>query len=298
MNIYQAKQIQIEDFLRKLGHEPVKVNERCLWYLSPFREEKTPSFNVHVYMNVWYDHGIGRGGNIIDLAKELYRIEDLSTLLRKIESLAPPMLPQKYQAKRSGCKREETFKRVTIVSLTHHLLIDYLSSRNVDYRLAIKVCKEIHYYCNGVPYYAIAFPNIKGGYEIRNRLFKGCISPKAISIFSTDNERSTDVVCVFEGFMDYLSYLTLSSQQQNIITLDENSDIIVLNSVSLISKALPFLGKYAIINCYLDNDKMGKVTFETIKGSFPNREVNDRSSEYIEYKDLNNFLMNRLKIIL
>lgn len=298
MNIYQAKQIQLEDFLRKLGYEPTKAGERCLWYLSPFREEKTPSFNVHVYKNVWYDHGIGRGGNIIDLAKELYHTGDLSTLLHKIELLAPPIPAQKYSVQRKGYVKPESFQRVTFGKLSHPLLIEYLISRRIDYRLAAVICKEVHYYHNNIPYYAIAFPNIRGGYEVRNVLFKGCIAPKDISIFLVDDNKVYYTVCVFEGFIDYLSYLTLCFQHQSVVEISGTTDIIVLNSVSLIGKALPLLSKYDVINCYLDNDKSGKTTFETIKGAFADKEVNDRSGDYSDYKDLNCFLMNRLKLIL
>ncbi|KAB6146699.1 hypothetical protein GA398_14970 [Bacteroides xylanisolvens] len=37
-------------------------------------------------------------------------------------------------------------------------------------------CKEIHYTCNKKRYFAIAFSNIVGGYEICNPYFKGCIA--------------------------------------------------------------------------------------------------------------------------
>lgn len=71
MNIVQAKQIQLEDFLAKLGYQPTKKDKNSLWYYSPFRKESTPSFNVNIHKRVWYDHGLGKGGNIIDLAMEL-----------------------------------------------------------------------------------------------------------------------------------------------------------------------------------------------------------------------------------
>ena len=54
------------DYLSKLGYEPVKVRNCDYWYLSPLREEKTASFKVNKKLNRWYDHGLGKGGNIID----------------------------------------------------------------------------------------------------------------------------------------------------------------------------------------------------------------------------------------
>ena len=54
------------DYLEKLGYMPQKIRGNDYWYLSPFRQEKEPSFKVNRKLNAWYDHGTGRGGNIVD----------------------------------------------------------------------------------------------------------------------------------------------------------------------------------------------------------------------------------------
>ena len=59
---------------------------------------------------------------------------------------------------------------------------------------------------DGKPYFAIGFPNVAGGYEVRNRFFKGCIAPKDISHIRQQGE-SREKCLVFEGMMDYLSFL-------------------------------------------------------------------------------------------
>lgn len=46
MNIEEAKKIPLEVFLQRLGFSPVKQQGDSLWYRSPFREERTPSFKV------------------------------------------------------------------------------------------------------------------------------------------------------------------------------------------------------------------------------------------------------------
>ena len=38
MNIQEAKQIKIADYLQSLGYSPVKQQGNCLWYKSPFRQ--------------------------------------------------------------------------------------------------------------------------------------------------------------------------------------------------------------------------------------------------------------------
>lgn len=52
MNIEEAKRIPLEDFLRRLGFTPVKRQGDSLWYRSPFREERTPSFKVSLSLNL------------------------------------------------------------------------------------------------------------------------------------------------------------------------------------------------------------------------------------------------------
>ena len=69
MNIQEAKQIRIADYLQSLGYTPVKQQGNSLWYKSPLREETEASFKVNTDRNLWFDYGLGKGGNIIALAE-------------------------------------------------------------------------------------------------------------------------------------------------------------------------------------------------------------------------------------
>jgi DNA primase len=62
----EAREIDLVDYLASLGHIPRKMNGADYWYLSPLRDEKTPSFKINRQKGVWYDHGTGQGGDIID----------------------------------------------------------------------------------------------------------------------------------------------------------------------------------------------------------------------------------------
>jgi DNA primase len=53
------------DYLAALGYYLKKVHNKDYWYLSPFREEKTALFKVNHGLNAWYDHGVGKGGNLV-----------------------------------------------------------------------------------------------------------------------------------------------------------------------------------------------------------------------------------------
>ena len=56
MNIQEAKQIRIADYLQKLGYTPVKQQGNSLWYKSPLREEIDASFKVNTDRNLWFDY--------------------------------------------------------------------------------------------------------------------------------------------------------------------------------------------------------------------------------------------------
>lgn len=99
-------------------------------------------------------------------------------------------------------------------------------------------------------------------------------------------------VCVFEGFMDFLSYLTLKQSCNWTICIDQPCDYLVMNSVNNLKKALMYLQRYLHIHCYLDNDLAGQKTVETIAGLYGER-VSNEAVRYSEYKDLNDCLRGK-----
>lgn len=96
MIIQDAKQIKLADYLQSLGYTPVKQQGRNLWYKSPLRNETDASFKVNTELNQWYDFGIGKGGNIIALAAELYHSENVAYLLERIAERTPYIRPATF----------------------------------------------------------------------------------------------------------------------------------------------------------------------------------------------------------
>ena len=84
MTIEQTKSIHLTDYLQSIGFAPCKQQNNNLWYLSPLRNENTPSFKVNLVRNQWYDFGIGKGGDIIALVMELHRT-DVAGALRILD---------------------------------------------------------------------------------------------------------------------------------------------------------------------------------------------------------------------
>ena len=201
MTTQEAKNIRIADYLQSLGYTPVKQQGNSLWYKSPLREENDASFKVNTELNKWYDFGLGKGGNIIALAAELYHTENVACLLKRIEERTPYIRPASFSfsAKQSD---NRTYRGLRVGELSSPALITYLQERGINIELAKRECREIRFMNADKPYFAIGFPNMAGGYEVRNRYFKGCVSPKDITHIRQQGE-PRNVCYLFEGFMDY-----------------------------------------------------------------------------------------------
>ena len=206
-----------------------------LWYLSPLRQEHTPSFKVETALNCWYDFGIGRGGYIIDLASELYQSTDVRYLVSCITNRCAVQSAQTVASTSFQRHSVPSFQDISIMPLRSRALVAYLQERGIPAQIAMANCQQIHYSCRGNRYYAVAFSNQAGGIEISNRYFKGCIASKDITIRRVRDGTSTECA-VFEGFIDYLSALTLG--------IINGADAIILNSVSNVNKAIPVLKEY------------------------------------------------------
>ncbi len=285
MNIDGIRKIPLADFLARLGHESCRRSRNELWYRAPYRSERTPSFRVNVAKQLWYDFGSGKGGDIFTLAGEFIRSDDFMAQARFIAETAniqvvglekPTYLPK---------PSEPAFEDVEVAPLRHSILTEYLAERGIPEEVARRHCCRIDYATHGKRYFAVGFPNMEGGYELRSRYFKGCVPPKSISLVRAE-DAPAEVCCVFEGFMDFLSAVTLG--------MAKGCDCLVLNSVANIEKAMKHLGGYGRIDCFLDHDEAGRRTLATLKERYGER-VLDRSALYNGCKDLNEFLQQTTK---
>ena len=291
MNIDQIKKIKLQEFLATIDCKPVKQYGVNLMYLSPLRTEKHASFKVNTELNLWYDFGIGRGGNIIDLAELLYNSSDVSYLIRQIERNAPSGVSVSLPKAKPNTP-QNSFENLQVLSIAHPALIKYLGERCIDIEIARTVCKELHFDTRGKHYFGIGFPNIAGGYEIRNPFFKGCIAPKDISHFYAEEPKK--VCFVFEGFMDFLSFMTLKKKENPQNTGLKQQDYMVLNSVTNIHKAKGSLLRYENVQCFLDNDDAGRNAYLQLSKEL-GKPVTDASTLYNGFKDLNEYLCAEFK---
>ena len=280
-----AKKIQIISYLESENIEKKHVSNGEIKYLSPFRPEKEPSFSVNINKNSWYDFGLGKGGNIIDLVCEMKRCSVSDSLqilsgIKNIDSFSFSQQNNPIQESKIEIKHEQ--------KLQNNALIQYLESRKIPFWIAEKFVIEVYYKVlntnalQNKQYFALAFRNNKGGYELRNQFFKNCTSPKH---FSTIKGLSNEQITIFEGFMDFLSAMV------HFGTIEPKFTTIVLNSTSLIPLLLPQLTNYKRINLFLDNDDTGKKAKQKFIDT--GIETHDFSGIYKDYKDFNEFIIKK-----
>ena len=277
MNIDDIKKISLVEFLNQLGYQPTGRDSKGLWFYSPCRSERKPSFHVNPRKGVWFDFGSGAGGDIFTLAGELCNSTDF---IRQAEFIAEKMqMPIAKPYKPVPFIEQPTFEDVKVSKLESPALLKYLADRGIPRNIAQRWCVQVDYRLHGKDYYAIGFENNAHGFELRNSFYKGSYPPKHITHIADGNTRCN----VFEGFIDFLSAERLG--------YNDGLDTLVLNSVANIQKAIAPLGDYTVIQCYLDNDTAGRAALARLQREFGDR-VMDKSALYLDHKDLNDYLMS------
>ena len=293
------KRYPIVEYLERKGIKPMRRTPAYALYRSPLREETHPSFKVDTEQNLWIDYAEGRGGSIIDLYMRL----EGCTLLEAIRQLGrnyPDNTAHSPQRERvQDTSKQESIRQAAangarrLIGISDTLpphLQDYLmKERYIDLAKAKPFLKCISYEVRGLHYQTIGFANQSGGYELRDSgSFKGTVAPKDITPVFTD--KITDrmkPVCVFEGFMDFLSFLSMKEEVTN--------HCLVMNSVSNVAKAIRYLNHQHLthIRAFLDNDDAGRrATNDFIKAGF---KVEDMSVHYRDFKDLNEYHVHRVR---
>ena len=285
-DLSRIKRYPIVEYLERKGVKPVRRTPSYALYRSPLREETHPSFKVDTEKNLWIDYGEGRGGSIIDLCMRMEGCT-LSEAIRRLGQNAPddgndfvPNNSQPVMAVNGARKLIEISD-----TLPPHLQ-DYLTKeRCIDLEKATLFLKCISYKVRGRHYQAIGFANLSGGYELRdNKTFKGTIAPKDITPIFTDR---AEPVCIFEGLMDFLSFLSMKEEITN--------HCLVMNSVSNVARTIRYLNDRHLthIRTFLDNDDAGRRTMqEFVRAGF---KVEDMSRYYQDCKDLNEFHVSRMR---
>ncbi|MBO9683802.1 MAG: toprim domain-containing protein [Flavisolibacter sp.] len=298
----QAKRLDIVTYLEQLGCKPVKVRGNDYWFYSPFHKENTPSFKVNRKLNVWYDHSLGKGGNLVDFGIAYHQCP-VASFLEKLnehhnrfsfhqqpfsqasEHTRIPMNMHNNELTKTETPKDEQgqtkMKIHKITDLENPMLKEYFQKRAISISNAEKYCKEIIVEVGQKNYTMIGFKNNSGGFELRSISdFKSTIAPKDVSFF----QHEKPALAVVEGLFDFLSLL---EKQRDI--LPEQTNFLVLNSLSFFERSLPLMQEHERVYLLLDNDASGRSCMAAaIKRS---QNFIDLSHKYSAVKDLNEWLV-------
>ena len=285
--------ISLVDLLSRLGYEPFRKSGKELMYFSMLRAaENTPSLCVNEELGVWYDHGTGKGGTVIEFGKAYWQglpFPEVLDKIRQAASLEMGTFSQKSVPAAEGVRRPRVPVKIPhylvqeVKDLGHHPAITaYLQYRHI-WNAASNRLKEIYYYVedqkkNRKQFFAAGWQNENGGWEVRNKYFKGCLGRKGMSFMTTEGQKD---LAVFEGYMNYLSWLT---EHQ-----DSAKNILVLNSLSFLPAAMERSRHFDHVEVYFDHDPAGRQA--TIKLLEAPPRASDQSAIYLRYNDYNDKLM-------
>lgn len=294
-DLQHIKAIPIGDYLHAYGIEPVKRYNGYALYHAPYREDPNASLKVDFRQKLWYDYGTSQGGSIIDLVMRIRECSAYEAMVhlagRKATTLSPSSFHREAHTERIRGGQQlsnvtSNARRILFISEELPLYLqNYLREvRRIDLTVASPYLCHIRYEVGGREYSAIGFANRAGGYELRDdKTFKGTIAPKDISVIA--GEANNSPYCIFEGFMDFLSYLTMKGK--------EIAPCLVLNSVSNLSRAIAYLCEHHItsVRAFLDNDQAGRQALQSLQSA--GIKVEDMSRHYVGHKDFNEYHVAR-----
>ncbi|KRT17764.1 hypothetical protein ASU31_00250 [Pedobacter ginsenosidimutans] len=297
LNVKEIKnKVSILDLLKKMGFSPVKESGGEHFFLSMLREEYTPSLCVNDELGVWYDHGGAgvsgiRSGSVIDFGMAYWYPSSYPEVLAKIVEYSQ-LDTVAFEDRNQGSipkKRIDREPRYGIDSIeilgANTAIVGYLNNRGILGAAPGNVY-EIYYHVLDEKkgrrnYFASGWPNENGGWEVRNKYFKGCLGHKGMSFVVG----SADRLCVFEGYFDFLSW---QLENQN-----DPASVLVLNSLSFLQNAKARTAGYAMVDLFFDHDKAGfAATREFLSDIKISR---DCSLAYSGFKDYNEKIVAELK---
>jgi len=285
--------MSVHDFLTSIG---VKRGAGGLYY-SPFNpDENTPSFSVfgddERAWKCWSTDKHGKG--VVSLCEQLYNLKDIpngtptgktKTVFMQVSDIVNGKTQIQFTySPRPKHKREEKKKKMELRDfrpLKNQKIKDYLISRGIPEILHKKLMEAVVYNPKaGLSFTYLAWKNDNGSISCRNdKNYKFNIGKTGIKTIKGNN-----ALLLFEGFIDFLSYVVIRKAIPK-------ETVIILNSTVNIDKV--DFSKFKSIKLYLDNGLSGDIA--TLKVMEQHNKAYDMRKHYEEYDDVNDLLTNKIK---
>jgi DNA primase len=285
MNCDDLNEMDLVSYLASMGIQPVRVVGDFYYYLSPIRQENTPSFRIERSKKKWTDFGLElKRKSFVDFIMAYHHI-DVREVLRRFNTKEIKSPPFVQRSDLQLDKMPEPLRvKVNQEAIIHSpALLHYLKKRKIDLKIADQYCREVNFTVNDKTYYGIGFRNDSGGFDIRNPYMKAAESKDITTI-----DNGATVVRVFEGFFDFLTFMTL--HQDN----PPRSNYLILNSAHLMHRksAYDFMEGHEKVLLFLDNDPTGdRYTHEALEAD--GKRYEDHRFHYKSHGDLNEWSVDQ-----
>ena len=302
---YNFLTIPVVDILSYFGK---RVDHRSYMYYSPFRDESEPSMRVTVKSDgtwVWSDFGgspqAGKyvdGGGVLDLVMRLGKVTTRKAAMDILEKIAagrgvslpaPGADGTSVSVKDSGIVIDDA-----TIGFSRKSLCNYaVNVRRIPLEILEKYCRQVtfHYKADASRTYTyIGFPNNAGGFALRgsaqgkklNNIWGlSTLDPEGNPVKFTTYR--SDKCVLFEGFMDFLSYLSWRK------VCEPEVDVCVLHSASNTAHAQKWVLGHKSVRTYFDNDGAGNRATDLVRGwcQEAGLEFMDCRSMYQGFNDVN-----------
>ncbi len=274
MTLEDINNIDLVDFLKARKIYPQKISQHYNWYNSmlPGQPDHSLTFLIDRPKNRWQDFSSGASGGLTDWCQIMYGWSAEETL-----SWLSTVSPEDSQPILSA---QSNIQILTTSPIQSQYLIQLLWENHIQLAVARKHSVEVHYSIQQKAYYAIGFPTPEGGYQLKNKtqiISSGPSSPTLIF-------NRSDHCCLFEQFWDLLTFLSITSLQEEAI------DLVVLNDPEHLKQTLPKLQPYSRLHCFFTNSPHGDHLTYEIKQHYP--QTTDHRPLYSHYKSLNPWVCN------
>ena len=265
-----ARNFCLVKILENLGHFPTRKTEKEAWFLSPFRSETQASFKISLALNRWYDHGMGKGGNSIDLLMQL-----LNLSVKEVLAYLNGDLSFSFHQQPVNIEKSKKTQIIATKTICHPAMLSYLVARKIPVSIGKKYLKEVSFKRDDRTFFALGLENHLGGWELRNKFQKTSSSPKSFTWL----KRNKKQLIITEGMFDFLSLATIKP-----IEIYE-ADVLILNSLAFVKYVEDILPKYNKLLLYLDNDNAGNSATEIL--THQHKDAIDFRIQYKGFNDLN-----------
>ena len=188
LNVNEIKEkVSLLGLLKNLGFTPQKISGGEYFFLSMLREEYTASLCINDKLGVWFDYagpGVSgiKSGSIIDFGLAYWYPSILPEVLKKIVEyaqldLTKPQNSAVLEKRKHPLEKNREYQVMSVSESIGNEAIDaYLKARGIA-DVAEGYLYELHYAVvgnrnTGKNYFASAWPNENGGWEVRNKYFK------------------------------------------------------------------------------------------------------------------------------